>query len=194
MLHIYQDPTVAERFIDEIKDDANYYASATTSNPDTACDIIKMAIQVEDENELTSILEVKVRFLKGLLDLTDIELKNKFIKQLYNSIDRKIGKGEAITKTMIRIIVKNMFYVDTIVSLSFHKILPEGYIMEDVDVAIAKTSRSVMVTSEQHRIGVYRAGDYNCEGSVVIGIGFMIIEADFIIPEIKEKNYEYQAR
>ncbi|MCH2225818.1 MAG: hypothetical protein MK066_13695 [Crocinitomicaceae bacterium] len=194
MLHIYQDPTIAAGFIDEIQNNTNYYASAKTSNPDTACDIIKMALHVENENELTSILEIKLRFLKGLLDLTDTELKQKFIKQLYKSIQRKLKKGEALTKTAIRIIVKNMFYVDKIVSLSFHKILPDGYIMEDVDVAIAKTSRSIMVTSEQHRIGVYRAGDYNCEGSVVIGIGFMIVEADFIIPEIKEKKYEYQAR
>jgi hypothetical protein len=87
-----------------------------------------------------------------------------------------------------------MYYVDKIVELSFYKDLPNGFVLEDVDVAVAKTSRSIMVSDEQHRIGVYKAGDYKCEGNVMIGIGFMIVEADFIIPEIKQENYEYQTR
>ncbi len=197
LLHIYQDPTIALDFEKEINNPPlpDYHASYAVSQPDTAADIIKMAFQVEDENELTSLIRAKVRFLKGVINLPAGQtIEEKFIKQLHKSIDRRAKKGDPITKTMVRIIIKNMFYVDQIVDLDFYKILPDGYIMEDTDAAEAKTSRSIMVTSEQHRIGVYRAGDYNCEGNVVIGIGFMIVEADFIIPEINETSNEYQAR
>jgi hypothetical protein len=188
LYHIYQDPRIEERFVAEIANSSNYYSSA---NAFEACWIIKMAFQAADLNELTSLIEVKVRFLNGIIDE---DLPKKLIKQLYTSLTNKVKKGIPVTKNSIRILIKNMFYVDKIVSLSFHKILPDGFVMEDVDTAVAKTSRSVMVTAEQHRIGVYRAGDYKCEGSVVIGIGFMIVEADFIIPELKEENHEYKTR
>lgn len=188
LLHVYQDERIEERFEVERNNTANYYS---TNHASGACTVLKMAFQVDDPNELTSLIEVKVRFLHGLIDE---DLPKKLTKQLYTALAGKVKKGIPVTKNSIRILIKNMFYVDKIVSLSLHKVLPDGFVMEDVDVAVAKTSRSVMVTAEQHRIGVYRAGDYKCEGSVVIGIGFMIVEADFIIPELKEENHEYKTR
>jgi hypothetical protein len=200
MYHIYRDPAIAEKFTEpELIDDETFYS---VSNPDGPCEQIKMQLYVDDTNQPTIQLKLKVRFLNGLIEtaadpVTGIQepLPVKFRRQLYRALKRRIDKGETITKTLVRILIKNIFYVDKLIELDFYKTLPDDYVMEDVDVAVAKTSRSIMVTAEQHRIGVYRAGDYNCEGNVVIGIGFMIVEADFIIPETNEQAYyEYQAR
>lgn len=192
MYHIYRDPSVAKRFNSNQLSSGNNYEWAQKEGP---CYRVKLMLDVEDPILPTALLDLKVRFLGGVADLEPNErIQEKFINELKNSIARRTKKGEVITKTLLRILAKNMYYVDKIVTLDFYKVLPEDYIMEDVDVAIAKTSRSIMVTSEQHRIGVYRAGDYNCEGNVMIGIGFMIVEADFIIPPQNEINYEYKAR
>ncbi len=193
MLHVYKNPAIADSFDEEVENEP-FYSSFTPADAESPTDTIKMAFHSENEDELTCLIEVEVRFLKGVLELNNEDLNNQFIEDLYGALDRRYKKGHPITKTMIRILVKNMFYVDRIVNLEFHKVLPDGYIMEDTDVAEAKTSRSIMVTAEQHRIGVYRAGDYNCEGNIMIGIGFMIVEADFIVSEVKKENYEHQAR
>lgn len=198
MYHIYRDPSVAQLF--NQKDDSgisilnenDYFSKSYTEGP---CNRILMRFNVNNLDELTEFIEIKIRFLKGLIELNPNEtIEERFRRQLYNALKRRAEKGEVITKTLVRILVKNMHYVDRILNLKFHVKLPNDYVKEDVDVAVAKTSRSVMVTSEQHRIGVYSAGDYNCEGNVVIGIGYMIVEADFIVPQIKEENYEYKAR
>lgn len=196
MYHIYRDPAIAEKFTEsELTDDEAFYSVSTTDGP---CEQIKMQLYADDTNQPTIQLKLKVRFLNGLIETANgnqESLPVKFRRQLYRALERRIAKGETITKTLVRILIKNIFYVDKLIELDFYKTLPDDYVMEDVDVAVAKTSRSIMVTAEQHRIGVYRAGDYNCEGSVVIGIGFMIVEADFIIPETNEEAYyEYQAR
>jgi hypothetical protein len=198
MYHIFRDPSIAKKFSEKGGDglllfrDENYFSSDTEEGP---CSRILMRFKTVNGDENTQFIELKVRFLKGLIELdADETIEDKFRRQLYNALKSRSGKGQVITKTLLRILIKNMHYVDRVITLDFHVNLPDDYVMADVDVAIAKTSRSVMVTSEQHRIGVYSAGDYNCEGNVVIGIGFMIVEADFIVPQIKEESYEYKAR
>ncbi|WP_062056404.1 baseplate J/gp47 family protein [Aquimarina longa] len=191
MYHQYQNPSIHEYFKHEISSDNATHSSSTTEQ---ACDRIKIAFQAEDTQALTSLIEVKVRFLKGITDIPDTKLGKKMSSELQHMLASKVKKGITITKTLIRTIIKSIFYVDKIVALSFYKDLPNGFVLEDVDVAIAKTSRSIMVTSEQHRIGVYKAGDFKCEGNVMIGIGFMIVEADFIIPEVEQKTKTYVTR
>lgn len=186
MYHLYQDPRVREHFSDELA--SSDHTSSTEEGP---LDILKIAFQAEDETVITSLIEIKLRFLKGII-AEDLALK--FEGELLTILKNRVLKGELITKTLVRTLVKSIYYVDTIVELSFYKDLPNDYVLEDVDVAVAKTSRSIMVTDEQHRIGVYKAGDYKCEGNVMIGIGFMIVEADFIVAEIKQENNEYETR
>jgi hypothetical protein len=188
MYHVYQDPRIHDDFAAEI--DVLNLDSATAVEEENI-DRIKIAFQAQDETVLTSLIEIKLRFLKGIIDA---DLAQLFISDLTTILNSRVNKGEVITKNLLRTLVKSMYYVDKIVELSFYKDLPNGFVLEDVDVAVAKTSRSIMVSDEQHRIGVYKAGDYKCEGNVMIGIGFMIVEADFIIPEIKQENYEYQTR
>ncbi len=197
MYHMYQDPSVAESFSDEIagSDIVYGHASHQTVGAYDACDRIRLAYQVQDENALTSLIEVKVRFLKGIMELDDDQMVERFLEDLNGFLDKKKQKGEPITRTALRIALKTLFYIDQIFEIQLYRELPDGYILEDCDVAIAKTSRSILVTSEQHRIGVYQAGDYNCEGNLLIGIGVMIIEADFIVsPENIIESNEYTAR
>ncbi|MCH2225871.1 MAG: hypothetical protein MK066_13965, partial [Crocinitomicaceae bacterium] len=199
MYHQYQDPRVREHFETEIEGyirgtSPDKVHNSYTHKQGTGETTLKFAFQVEDTSSSNCLFEIKVRFLKGVEDLDDTELYEKFVKQITTILNNRGKKGENITKNLVRIIVKGIYYVDKIIAISFYKDLPNEYVLEDVDVAVAKTSRSIMVTSEQHRIGVYRAGDYKCEGNVMIGIGFMIVEADFIIPEVKQENYEYEAR
>ncbi|MFT5819786.1 MAG: hypothetical protein ACI8ZM_001011 [Crocinitomix sp.] len=197
MYHQYQDPRVREHFNKEITGFTrvdefvhNSYDHKTGTGETT----IKFAFQVDEADASNCLCEIKTRFLKGIEDLDDTALYEKFVKQMTAVLQNRIKKGEALTKSLVQLIAKGIYYVDKIISISFYKDLPNEYVLEDVDVAVAKTSRSIMVTSEQHRIGVYRAGDYKCEGNVMIGIGFMIVEADFIIPAVKQGNYEYEAR
>lgn len=195
MYHSYKDPTVEERFKDSnLVDPAHHFS---THEPDGPCERIKMKFIPSNPNEATILMDLKLRFLHGLEDFSNVNLSPReamvlnFRQELYALLSRRYAKGEQINKSLVQILVKNMYQVDKIVSLEFYKILSDNYVMEDVDVAIAKTSRTIMVSAEQHRIGVYRAGDYNCEGNVVIGIGYMIVEADFIIPIKEEKNEQY---
>ena len=167
------------------------YTSVSTSG---AVETFKIAFGVEDLTRPTALMTIELRFLKGLLKITDQELQAKFLKQLLAALNSKARNGKPITKTPIKSILKTFYYVDKLFAVSFHYDLPDGVVLEEVDVAKAKTSRSVMVTSEQHRIGVYKAGDYQCEGNVMIGIGVMIVEADFIVSPVKTQNNEYQTR
>lgn len=195
MYHSYKDPSVEEKFnITDLVDAQKAFSIHETEGP---CERIKMKFIPSNPTEATLLIEIKVRFLHGLEDFS-IGNQNpreavvlNFRHELHAMLSRRYSKGEQINKSLVQILVKNMVQVDKIVSLEFYKILSDNYVMEDVDVAVAKTSRSIMVSAEQHRIGVYRAGDYNCEGNVVIGIGYMIVEADFIIPIKEEKNEQY---
>jgi len=191
MYHRYQDPAIREHFENELEN-TNGVTDNASSHEDGACDVIKMAFQAGNTEELTSLIEIKLRFLKGIIEESD--LASKLIAELTTVLNGRFQKGEAINKTLVRSIVKSIFYVDKIVDLQFYKDQPDGFVQEEVDVAVAKTSRSIMVSSEQHQIGVYKAGDYQCEGQIMIGIGFMIVEADFIVPEINQQNYAYQTR
>jgi hypothetical protein len=198
MYHIFRDPSISEKFSKKdgngelFLNAANHYSKEIAEGP---CSRILMRFKSNSGDDRTQFIELKIRFLKGLVELDAGEtIDEKFRRQLYNALKSRAAKGKVITKTLLRIIIKNIYYVDRLISIDFHVNLPDDYVMADVDVAVAKTSRSVMVTAEQHRIGVYSAGDYNCEGNVVIGIGFMIVEADFIVPQIKEESYEYKAR
>lgn len=195
MYHSYKDPSVEERFKDpNLVDPAHDFS---THEEDGPCERIKMKFIPPNPNEATLLIDLKLRFLHGLEDFPNVNLSPReamvlnFRQELYSMLSRRYAKGEQINKSLVQILVKNMYQVDKIVSLEFYKILSDNYVMEDVDVAVAKTSRTIMVSAEQHRIGVYRAGDYNCEGNVVIGIGYMIVEADFIIPIKEEKNEQY---
>ncbi|MGB3463735.1 MAG: hypothetical protein WBA74_00620 [Cyclobacteriaceae bacterium] len=193
MYHQYTDPAIAAGFQDEINNSNGVYdhSSVETEGP---VEKFRIAINAEEDDKLTSLITLNIRFLKGLLKLTDQQLREKFLTQFKRSIEGKTSEGQPITKTLIRSVLKTLYYVDKIFSISYHLDLPDGVVLEEVDVAVAKTSRSVMVTSEQHRIGVYSAGDYKCEGNVLIGIGVMIVEADFIVSSIKTENNEYQGR
>lgn len=193
MYHQYTDPSVAAEFRNEI-DNSNGITDHSSVTSDGPTDHFKIVFHAEEEDKLTALISLKVRFLKGLLKLTDQELKEKFLQQFKRSVENKTEKGQPITRTLIRGVLKTLYYVDEIFDISYHLDLPEGVVLEETDVAVARTSRSVMVTSEQHRIGVYRAGDYQCEGNVLIGIGVMIVEADFIVSSIKTENNEYQGR
>ncbi|MEL6559878.1 MAG: hypothetical protein AAFQ94_16940 [Bacteroidota bacterium] len=193
MYHRYQDASVAESFENEIlnKNGVTDHRSVETIG---AYESFKIAFGADDPSRLTALIALEVRFLKGLLNLTDQQLHEKFLNQFIRSLESKRAEGKTITKTLIKSILKTLYYVDKLFAVSFHLELPDGEVLEEVDVANAKTSGSVMVTSEQHRIGVYRAGDYKCEGNVLIGIGVMIVEADFIVSPIKTSNNEYQTR
>ena len=191
MYHQYCDPSIAASYADEIADQVANYTSVSTSG---AVETFKIAFGVEDLTRPTALMTIELRFLKGLLKITDQELQAKFLKQLLAALNSKARNGKPITKTLIKSILKTFYYVDKLFAVSFHYDLPDGVVLEEVDVAKAKTSRSVMVTSEQHRIGVYKAGDYQCEGNVMIGIGVMIVEADFIVSPVKTQNNEYQTR
>jgi hypothetical protein len=195
MYHTYKDPSIENRFNQPaLVNPQNAFSSHETEGP---CERIKMKFIPNNPNEATLLMDLKVRFLHGLEDFSTGNISPReatvlnFRHELHAMLTRRYAKGEQINKSLVHILIKNMVQVDKVVSFEFYKILSDNYVMEDVDVAIAKTSRSIMVSAEQHRIGVYRAGDYNCEGNVVIGIGYMIVEADFIIPIKEEKNEQY---
>jgi hypothetical protein len=197
MYHQYQDPRIKAHFqavIDGITNLSLKDHHSVDPIEGTGSTKVKFALFTDDPSQSTCLIDLNLRFLKGIIELDDDQLYKKFVKQITKIVKNKAAKGISITKNLVRVLVKSVFYIDTIISIDFYKELPDDFVLEDVDVAKAKSSRSIMVTSEQHRIGVYRAGDYKCEGNVMIGIGFMIVEADFIIPPIKKENYEFYAR
>jgi hypothetical protein len=58
----------------------------------------------------------------------------------------------------------------------------------DVESAVAKTSKSILVSASEHRISVLPVGEYNCEGQQDFGIGMMAVEVDFIVEKPQSKN------
>ena len=191
LYHRYEDARIRESFKTELDSPGENY---TTYTIDDACSVVKMAFQADNDQVPTTFIAIKLRFLYGITKHSKEDLNKKFMAELLTMLHKRARKGKAITRTLVRSLVKSIYYVDQIVHIKLYKDLPNNQVLDDVDVAVAKTSRSIMVTSEQHRIGVYKAGDFKCEGNLMIGIGFMIVEADFILPEIKKENYEYETR
>jgi hypothetical protein len=52
---------------------------------------------------------------------------------------------------------------------------------EDVEVAIATTARSILVSHASHRIAEAIAG--TCDGVPDLGIGYMTVGIDFLVEE-----------
>lgn len=204
MYHQYQDASVRAHFLNvfdglsAIDDQGNntivHYEHESIANSG-AVDI-KMALNIEDTSTSNIFIGMKLRLLKALTEASnDNEMLNEFMEELTYTLKVKIKNNIPLTKVLVQSMVKAFHYVDEIVDIQLYHELSDDYVLEDVDLAVAKTSRSVMVTSENHYIGVYKAGDYNCDGNVTIGIGTMVIEADFIVEqnEITE-NTLYNAR
>ncbi|MEL6535416.1 MAG: hypothetical protein AAFQ98_08395, partial [Bacteroidota bacterium] len=140
-------------------------------------------------NNVIVIASLRVQFYRGVVikegrtptEQLEIELKNRF--------GDANDKGEEVTKNQMLGIMKSLYFVDNVVGLDYFLLLPDQVIMEDTDVAQARTGRSILVSSEQHRLNVYKAGDYNCEGNLLIGIGQMVVNVDFIV-EVNRKPEE----
>lgn len=166
MYHTYPDPTAVDDY------------DNLTPLQEGACHVFRFVVNSIHEPYISTLIKVKVRLLNGLIS---DDVVAKFVEELEFMLKKKDEKGVAITRSLVNSMVKSIYYVDRIVDISCIIPLPEDLVMKDVDVAESKTGRSIMTSSIQHRIGVYRAGDYHCEGNIMIGIGFMIVEADFIV-------------
>lgn len=63
-------------------------------------------------------------------------------------------------------------------------IIDNSYVVgEDVNVACATSSRSILVSALDHRITALRPGEYLCSGASSLGIGFMSVNLDLVIDE-----------
>lgn len=173
MFHIYCDDTqdAAIEQLSVAPDQAIYHIYGSHS-------VVKF--MYEDVFGRTLMAELDLRFFKGLNgNITDHEeALVRDLKGLFNSKDRK---EEEITLNYLKTVLKSFYYVEEVKSASLKYILPDNLIMEDVETAITKTSRSIIVTANAHRLAVYRSGDFNCEGNMEIGIGFMVVDADFYV-------------
>jgi|GEM_PF-6941435 len=169
LYHTYPAPDLPGEFTD------------LTPEREGACVTFRFAFTSQNAPYTTSLIRVKVRLLNGILDLIGQDLEQKFITEIESLMISRDKKGIPITRSLVNSMVKSIYYVDRIVEVDAFVPLPDDMVMHDVDVARTQTGRSILTSSAQHRIGVYRAGDYQCEGNIMIGIGFMIVEADFIV-------------
>ena len=167
MFHVYRDRSLFQNFNEGIEPCGNQ-------------EIIRFRHQSERQGT-DAIGTIKVRFFTGLCkkknaDGTPMDPALALKQELETVLRNREKKGQDITRNLIYSLVKATYYVDKILDLEFFYRLADGYVMQDVDVAVAKTSRTIMVSSEGHYIQVYRAGDYQCDGNVMKGIGFMIVK------------------
>ncbi|HAA20289.1 MAG TPA: hypothetical protein DCP28_16555 [Cytophagales bacterium] len=137
------------------------------------------------------VASIRIQFYLGVVVGKDGNTPaQELVIELNDRFGKSNTKGQEVTKNQMLGIMKSLFYVDNVVGLDYFLVLPDDVIMEDTDVARARTGRSILVSSEQHRINVYKAGDYKCEGNLLIGIGQMVVNVDFIVdpPEKKEEE------
>jgi len=125
-------------------------------------------------------LELDLRFLYGLPN-GGVPFEDQVQNDLLGYFITKDANGEEVTENYLIGLLKSFNYIDEILGLKLYYQLPQDFIMEDVDTAETKTEKSILVSSTGHRIGVYRSGDANCSGNIAIGIGWMVIDADFIV-------------
>ena len=63
-------------------------------------------------------------------------------------------------------------------------VLANNYVVgEDVKVACARSTRSVLVSATNHRITALRPDEYSCSGATSLGIGFMTVNLDLVLDE-----------
>lgn len=173
MFHIYCDDRQTEEYslLLDTPNLAQYNALADHST---------VRFLYDDALSRRLLVDLDVRFFKSTTDsISDYELTlHEDLQNLFASKDRK---REEITLNYLRTMLKSFHYVEEVRSAKLAYLLPGNQIMEDVETAITKTSRSILVTAQQHRIAVYSAGDVQCEGNIQVGIGFMVVDADFYV-------------
>ena len=106
-----------------------------------------------------------------------VDFVNNF--QLYHIFDGVDKDGKGIGEMAINI--------DFIIEGPQHPGISEMAIGDDfivgrsVEVAYAAGPRSILVSAPDHRITVLKAGEYVCEGTEYVGIGYWSIGVDFIV-------------
>lgn len=169
MYHVYRDPGLYTRVINQTTDAGAPY------------DTVPFFFQPNEGPPVVA--SIRIQFYRGVKISKDgtKTAAQQLVAELTTIFQNAQDKGEEVTKNRMLSIMKGLFYVDNVVGMDYYLLLPDDVIMEDTDVAQARTARSILVSSEQHRINVYKPGDYNCEGTRLIGIGQMVVQVDFIV-------------
>ena len=106
---------------------------------------------------------------------------NKFLSPWAFEEGQDIIFGGKVHWSVILNYIEEQPYVDFVNNFKMDHIA-NGVVYEDVEEAVATTSRSILVTAENHYINVLEPGTYECRGDKVFsGIDFWIVEGDFIV-------------
>ena len=144
----------------------------------------KMCIQLDLSDGTKMILDFVVEFVSedGLENQLDEDsINEELLKNDLQNFFGLVKNIEAIYKTSILAYIKQEIeYVKSIENLKVYHQVSEGVIKEETEVAIATTTKSVLVSASMHDITTV-GEDYACKGVKNIGIGFMILEYDFIV-------------
>lgn len=106
---------------------------------------------------------------------------NKFLSPWAFDEGQDIIFGGKVHWSVILNFIEEQPYVDFVNNFKMDHIA-NGVIYEDVEEAVATTSRSILVAAENHYINVLEPGTYECKGDKVFsGVDFWIVEGDFIV-------------
>ncbi|WP_062054078.1 hypothetical protein [Aquimarina longa] len=166
LYHKYKSDNLVNRLVNELTSPLDPYET--------------IPVVYELKTKTTIITRLKIRFYKGLNIAKDGKpIRYQLIDELQLILKNAEERGKRITKNMLLRVLKSMHYIDKIVDIDFY-FIKDDWVIEDTDVVHAKTAKSILVSSDNHSIEVYKSGDYKCEGNLIIGIGQMVIQVDFI--------------
>jgi len=119
-----------------------------------------------------------------LLPRFDVNYKNNIdqeetLKEEITKFVKEVKNINNINKSMIFSLIKEKIYIERINEFRLFIKTDDGKIKEEVELAEASNSKSILVSAPFHTIRVLKAGEYVCEGLGELGIGYMIIEVNF---------------
>ena len=110
----------------------------------------------------------------------------RLLKKIFSKVT-ELQHINKLTRNHLRQIIENDPSVYKMNSIHFIYLPPisriedAGKIWTETDIIQANNSKTLLVSSNDHRITVYNSGDYKCQGNAILGIGYMITGSDFKI-------------
>lgn len=106
----------------------------------------------------------------------------KFLSPWAFDEGEEIVFGGRIHKSVILNFMEEQPYVDFVINFQLDHFINQNNRVYNVEEAITTTSRSILVSAEDHLVKPLQSGEFACPGDEVYsGIAFWVIEGDFVV-------------
>ncbi len=145
-------------------------------DPDPPSDHKRLSFSVADETGANRLhLDFEVQFGDPSQPKAD-NLGETLRGAFRNSIDL-----DDFGDDFIQSVIERVDDVLDVRALNITRVFREDEVMKQVRIASPSNSRAILVTTRNHIIRPLSSGEYVCLGAENLGIGFMVVDVDFIV-------------